>query len=125
MWYNLDTIKRSERSERKVVFIMLRGFTFFLNGKDYFVETSRTNKTQNLAAEILQLLGYSVTEGNIKALLFRLMKATCEVKIAENAIMLRRIKKKSSSVMQNVPLFEEMSLQMKGISIYILCFLFI
>ena len=27
--------------------------------------------------------------------------------------------------MQNVPLFEEMSLQMKGISIYILCFLFI
>ena len=83
--YNIDTIKRAESSERKVVFIMLRGFTFFLNGKDYFVETSRTNKTQNLAAEILHLLGYSVTEGNIKALLFRLKKATCEIKIAENA----------------------------------------
>ena len=64
---------------------MLRGFTFFLNGKDYFVETSRTNKTQNLAADVLNLLGYSVTEGNKKELLYRLMKATCEVKIAENA----------------------------------------
>ena len=64
---------------------LMRGFTFFLNGKDYFVETSRSNKTQNLAAEILHLLGYSVAEGNIKALLFRLMKATCEIKIAENA----------------------------------------
>lgn len=64
---------------------MLKGFTFFLNNKDYFVETDRTNKTQNLAAEILQLLGYSVTEGNTKALLYRLKKATCEIKIAENA----------------------------------------
>ena len=64
---------------------MSQGFTFFLNGKDYFVETSRTNKTQNLAADVLNLLGYSVTEGNKKELLYRLMKATCEVKIAENA----------------------------------------
>ena len=64
---------------------MLQGFTFFLNNKDYFVETSRTNKTQKLATDILKLLGYSVTEGNIKALLFRLKKATCEIKIAENA----------------------------------------
>ena len=64
---------------------MLQGFTFFLNNKDYFVETSRTNKTQKLAADILDLLGYSVTEGNIKALLYRLNRATCEVKIAENA----------------------------------------
>ena len=64
---------------------MLQGFTFFLNNKDYFVETKRTNKTQKLAADILDLLGYSVTEGNIKALLFRLKKATCEIKIAENA----------------------------------------
>ena len=64
---------------------MLNGFTFFLNNKDFFVETSRTNKTQSLAAEILHLLGYSATEGNIKALLFRLKKATCEIKTAENA----------------------------------------
>ena len=64
---------------------MLKGFTFFLNNTDYFVETDRINKTQNLAAEILQLLGYSVTEGNTKALLYRLKKATCEIKIAENA----------------------------------------
>ena len=64
---------------------MLQGFTFYLNKKDYFIETDRTNKTQKLAADILDLLGYSTTEGNIKALLFRLKKATCEIKIAENA----------------------------------------
>ena len=64
---------------------MLQGFTFYLNKKDYFIETDRTNKTQKLATDILDLLGYSVTEGNIKALLFRLKKATCEIKIAENA----------------------------------------
>lgn len=63
---------------------MMQGFTFFLNNKDYFVETKRTNKTQNLAAEILPLIGCSVTEGNIKALLFRLNKANCEIKTATN-----------------------------------------
>ena len=76
---------REASEKRKDVFIMLKGFTFFLNNKDFFVETSRMNKTQSLAAEILHLLGYSITEGNIKALLFRLKKATCEIKIAENA----------------------------------------
>lgn len=64
---------------------MMQGFTFFLNGKDYFIETKRTNKTQNLAAEILPLIGCSVTEGNIKALLFRLNRANCEIKTANNA----------------------------------------
>ena len=64
---------------------MLQGFTFFLNNKDFFFFFSRTNTTQNLSSEILHLLGYSSTEGNIKALLFRLKKATCEIKIAENA----------------------------------------
>lgn len=63
---------------------MIQGFTFFFKNKDYFVETKRTNKTQSLAAEILPLIGCSVTEGNIKALLFRLNRANCEIKTATN-----------------------------------------
>lgn len=61
---------------------MMQGFTFFFKNKDYFIETKRTNKTKNLAAEILPLIGCSATEGNIKALLFKLEKANCEIKIA-------------------------------------------
>ena len=63
---------------------MMKGFTFFFKNKDYFIETKRTNKTQKLAAEVLPLIGCSVTEGNIKALLFRLNKANCEIKAATN-----------------------------------------
>lgn len=64
--------------------MMMHGFTFFYRQKDYFVETERTNKTQNLAAEILPLIGCSVTDENINALLWRLQKANCEIKTAEN-----------------------------------------
>lgn len=60
----------------------MQGFTFFLNNKDYFIETSRTNKTQKLAADILSLINCNITEGNIKALLFKLQKANCEIKTA-------------------------------------------
>ena len=58
----------------------MNGFHFFLNGKDYFVETIRTNKTKNLARKILPMIGASDTEGNINALLHRMQKATCEIK---------------------------------------------
>jgi hypothetical protein len=63
---------------------MMTGFTFFFKQKDYFVETNRKNKTQNLAAEILPLIGCSVSDENVKALLCRLRKSNCEIKTAEN-----------------------------------------
>lgn len=67
---------------------MMHGFTFFLNGKDYFVETSQVYKTSKLAAKILPALGLSRDEvyknGNIQALLYRMQKATCEVRTCEN-----------------------------------------
>jgi hypothetical protein len=56
------------------------GFHFFLNGKDYFVETSHTRKTQNLARKILPMIGASDTEGNAKCLQNRMQKAKCEIK---------------------------------------------
>lgn len=55
------------------------GFTFYLHGKDYFVETLQKNKTKKLAEKILQLIGSSITDGNIEALLYRMRKATCRI----------------------------------------------
>lgn len=63
---------------------MMQGFTFFYNQKDYFIETKRTNKTKALAAEILPLIGCSVTDRNIQAMLYKLKRASCEIKTASN-----------------------------------------
>jgi hypothetical protein len=64
---------------------MLYGFTFYLRGKDYFITTTQTKKTTKLASTILPLIGCSVTEGNIQALLFKMSKATCEIKTCQNS----------------------------------------
>lgn len=59
---------------------MKYGFHFFLCGKDYFVETQQTRKTTAFALKILPLIGCSVTEGNAKALIYRMRPAVCEIK---------------------------------------------
>ena len=59
---------------------IMSGFHFFLNGKDYFVETSRIKKTKILARKILPLIGAKDTEGNAEYLLYLMRKATCEIK---------------------------------------------
>lgn len=56
------------------------GFTFYLHGKDYFVETVQTRKTEKMAAKVLPLIGCTATPENIKALLYRMNKAVCEIK---------------------------------------------
>lgn len=63
---------------------MMNGFTFFLRGKDYFVETKQVYKTKKLAERILPLIGCSVTENNIGGLLYRMQKANCEIITCEN-----------------------------------------
>ena len=62
----------------------MEGFTFYLHGKDYFVETKQVNKTKKLAEKILPLIGASVTDGNIEALLYRMRKATCKICTCHN-----------------------------------------
>lgn len=62
----------------------MQGFTFFLRGKDYFVETSQVNKTANLAKKVLPLIGCSITDGNIKAILYRMERAKCEILTCQN-----------------------------------------
>ena len=59
---------------------IMNGFHFFLNGKDYFVETSRIKKTKTLARKILPLIGAKDTEGNAEYLLYLMRKATCEIR---------------------------------------------
>ena len=56
------------------------GFTFFLRGKDYFVETSQVKRTKTLARKILPEIGASITEGNIDCLLNMMKPAICEIK---------------------------------------------
>ncbi len=64
------------------------GFTFYLNGKDYFIETSQVRKTTNLAEKILPLVGLSSNEDfkdeNIKWLLSNMLKATCKIITCKN-----------------------------------------
>jgi len=64
---------------------MMQGFTFFFKQKDYFINTNRVNKTKNLAAEILPLIGCPVTDGNIDALLWMMKRAKCEIKTCEGS----------------------------------------
>lgn len=59
---------------------IMNGFHFFLNSKDYFVETSRIKKTKTLARKILPLIGAKDTEGNAEYLLYLMRKATCEIR---------------------------------------------
>lgn len=63
----------------------MQGFTFFLRGKDYFVETPQVKKTANLAKKVLPLIGCSITDGNIKAILYRMARAKCEIHTCQNA----------------------------------------
>lgn len=60
------------------------GFTFYLNGKDYFIKTAQVKKTEKLAEKILPLVGLSKTEANIKNMLFRLKKAECKIVTCKN-----------------------------------------
>ena len=62
------------------------GFTFWLGNVDYFVLTSRKNKTRGLAEEILAKMGVtkenvleSTWNKDVQILLWRLRKATCKV----------------------------------------------
>ena len=63
---------------------MMYGFHFYLRGKDYFVETSQVKKTAKLAEKILPMISCGVTEGNIQALLYKMNKATCEIRTYPN-----------------------------------------
>ena len=58
----------------------MKGFTFYSHGKDYFVKTSKVNKTESLARKILSLLNLPITTDNIDILLFKLCRANCEIK---------------------------------------------
>lgn len=58
----------------------MNGFTFFLHGKDYFVESSRVKKTRKLAENILPKINAPITDGNIDYLLYAMRKAKCEIK---------------------------------------------
>ena len=58
---------------------IMNGFTFYLHGKDYFIETKQVNKTRKLVEKILPFIGASITDGNIDCLLHKMRKATCKI----------------------------------------------
>lgn len=59
----------------------MTGFTFMWGCKDVFVETSRKNKTEALAGEILQAIGGCDNPANRQYFMYRLQKAECEIRI--------------------------------------------
>lgn len=63
---------------------IMNGFTFYLHGKDYFVETSQINKTKKLVEKILQLVGVNITSRNIECILLKMRKATCKICTCKN-----------------------------------------
>lgn len=67
----------------------MKGFTLFYLQKDYFIETPRKNKTEQLAKEICHKL--FIPDGRAKKLMWRLRKAECEIKPLANGKQLVRI----------------------------------
>ena len=61
-----------------------KGFTFFYNSIDYFIETEQKNKTEKFIKSVCKALNKEPTENNIKFLMFRLQKANCEIKTLSN-----------------------------------------
>ncbi len=60
------------------------GFYFWIGCKDVFVVTDRKNKTTRLAQQICEKMGYPASQNNISELLYRLSKATCQIKTLTN-----------------------------------------
>lgn len=63
----------------------MTGFTFYLGGKDIFVETKLINKTQSLASKIFRKLinfGYDIPDNpeTRSELLHGIRKANCEIR---------------------------------------------
>lgn len=68
----------------------MKGFTMQLGKKDVFIETSRKNKTENLASEIIRKLNGKIgrdvpdNPNARKEVLYYLQKAECEIKTLSN-----------------------------------------
>lgn len=67
----------------------MKGFTFYLRGKDIFVETNYKNKTEALASKIFRKLinyGYNIPDNpsTRKNLLWTIQRAECEIKTLSN-----------------------------------------
>lgn len=60
------------------------GFYFWIGCKDVFVVTDRKNKTTRLAQQICEKMGYPASQNNISELLYRLSKATYQIKTLTN-----------------------------------------
>lgn len=60
------------------------GFYFWIECKDVFVVTDRKNKTTHLAQQICEKMGYPASQNNISELLYRLSKATYQIKTLTN-----------------------------------------
>lgn len=59
---------------------MKNGWYFNIGRKEYFVETERQNKTRTFAEKILDAIGAEKSDGNIKYILYSLIKAHLEIK---------------------------------------------
>lgn len=55
----------------------VKGYTFYLNHKDYFVVTYHERKTVRLFLAVLKQMGLPCTEDNAKYLMQKSTKATC------------------------------------------------
>lgn len=70
----------------------VKGYTFFLNHKDYFVVTTHERKTIRLFKAVLKELGLPTTEDNAQFLLSRAYKSECTLRLTDNGLMYYDIK---------------------------------
>lgn len=61
-----------------------KGFYFKLSGKDVFVETRKTRKTERLAGKILRAMGIPDNPDTRRELLYWMRRATCEIRTLKN-----------------------------------------
>ena len=59
---------------------MKKGFYFYDNNKDYFVETNQTKITYTLAKNILIAMNIEPVEYKVQIIKDKLKKANCEIK---------------------------------------------
>lgn len=59
----------------------VKGYTFYLNHKDYFVVTYHERKTVRLFLGVLKQMGLPCTEANARYIMQKSQKATCTLQM--------------------------------------------
>lgn len=65
----------------------VKGYTFYLNHKDYFIVTFHERKTLRLFLAVLKKMGLPCTEANARYIMQKSQKATCTLEMLSDGTL--------------------------------------